>query len=99
MHRYIHLLNGKPAYFHTDQVVYWYTSSNRPCPTRATLREIRAEQRRSAEWRAAQGFGMHSTYGHARIALGGATRPSTVSPVRGRRGGARVRVGRRTPRS
>lgn len=67
---YMHTLNGEPAYFDGDQVVF-ATFYGKAAPLARSLNQIRAEQRKSGEWREMQGFKDHDRYGHLRVRLPG----------------------------
>lgn len=54
---YMHLLEGRPAYFDGNQIVFLNGSYNRVRqPLRKSLAEIRADQKATFDWRRAQGF-------------------------------------------
>lgn len=62
---YLHTLNGLPAAFDGRQVHYM-THGDRLA---ASLDQIRAEQRASAEWRAKKGYDMNCKYDYRRLRL------------------------------
>lgn len=69
---YMHTVNGSPAYFNGEQIVYWPNRlSRKHRPSMATsLAQIRDEQRRSSEQRKAWGFDpIISSYSYIRIVL------------------------------
>lgn len=67
---YMHLLDGKPAYFDRDQVCFMMRGGF----TRAkqtlcvSLKQIRSEQKRSGQWREQQGYSDHDwEYSYVRV--------------------------------
>lgn len=76
---YLHTINGQPAYFAGDQLVYaggrW---PRRPQPLVASLAQIRRERMASHIWRLTKGFRSDITrYGYVRVSL-----PDTRTPLR-----------------
>lgn len=65
-YKYLHTLDGKPAYYNGDQIVYGaqYT------PLVNDLRTIKKQQQFSKEWRIKKGFGkVFPVYGYCKILL------------------------------
>ncbi len=66
---YMHTLNGKPAYYtEGEQVSYAGKEILIPQMLVPSLKELRKQQKRSIEWRKAQGWSeTPSEYGYVRI--------------------------------
>ncbi len=61
---YMHTLNGRPAYFDGDQIVYGVNEVRCFC---LSLQEIRKQQKQSDAWRKGMGYGPHSPYSYTKF--------------------------------
>jgi len=69
MQAYMHTIDGKPAFFDGRQICYM-VFYGKASPLAQSLKQIRTEQKASAEWRMGQGFQSHiEKYGHLRVAV------------------------------
>ena len=66
---YMHTIDGKPAAFIEDQIYFMPYYGSAKCRTLArSLRQIRREQKKAAEFRAALGYHNDFEYGYVRVA-------------------------------
>jgi hypothetical protein len=68
---YLHTLDGMPAFFDGDQIVFtvpggWHRNQQKLC---TSLRQIRRQHEDSKRWREAQGFEEHTEHDYARVVV------------------------------
>jgi hypothetical protein len=69
---YMHMLNGKPAFYDGCQIAYAGHGLRIPDHLRSSLAVIRKEHQKSYLWREKQGWADNLHYGYSRVKVGGA---------------------------
>ena len=67
---YLHLIEGRPAYYVPGMQICFMKFYGKPAPLAASLEQVLREQKASSAWRRKQGFAISaSEYGYRRVVL------------------------------
>jgi len=65
-YKYMHTLDGRPAHYYPGEQIC-YAIQPRPIPLCSSLKQIKKEQKLSAEWRVKKGFNPNNDYSHMKV--------------------------------
>lgn len=68
--KYMHTLNGEPAYYRPGQQIYYRPSKRFALPLANSLKQIKAEQKASAKFREATGMHDYWAAGYVKVETG-----------------------------